>query len=71
MISNCAGVDARERFVEESAACAAVRLLAALAAGPDEDDAPGVEPAGSRDMVLLGGDGALRELGRSELVAPL
>lgn len=70
-MSTCVGVDARERLVEESAACAAVRLLAALAAGPDEDDAPGVEPAGSRDMVLLGGDGAFRDLGSSEPVAPL
>ena len=41
-MSTCVGVDARERLVEESAACAAGLLPAALAAGPDEDDAPGV-----------------------------
>ena len=69
-MSTCVGVDARGRLVEESAACAAGLLLAALAAGPDEDDAPGVgRRSGSRDMVLLGGDGAFR-FGSSEPVAP-
>ena len=76
-MSTCVGVDARERLVEESAACAAGLLPAALAAGPDEDDAPGVgrrsgvagRLSGSRDMVLLGGDCTFR-FGSSEPVAP-
>ena len=67
-------VDAPDRLDEEPAACAAVRLpaapRAALAAGPDEDDAHGIGSAGSRDIVLLGG-GALRVLVRSEPVEPL
>ena len=41
-MSTCVGVDARVRLVEESAACAAGLLPAALAAEPDEDAAPGV-----------------------------
>ena len=67
-------MDAPDRLDEEPAACAAVRLpttpRAASAAGPDEDDAPGVGAAGSRDIVLLGGD-ALRVTLKSEPVEPL
>ena len=77
-MSTCVGVDARVRLVEESAACAAGLLPAALAAGPDEDAAPGVgcrsgdagrRLSGSRVRVLLGGECTFL-LGSSEPVAP-
>jgi len=68
------GVVAPDRLEAETAACAAVRLpttpIAALAAGPDEDEAPGDGAAGSRETVFFGGD-ALRVDLRSEPVEPL